>query len=69
MKRRLISVAAAIAASSFTSFAAPTYGYRSWYGPTTPVPPTINRERHCARCRVGILTGRLCTACQRAGKR
>ncbi|MGA7781111.1 MAG: hypothetical protein WCA85_25855 [Paraburkholderia sp.] len=63
MKRRLLTSALA-AALGGSGLSYPNY--RSWNftdGPTVPVAPTLNRERQCTSCRVGILTGTKCFAC------
>ena len=61
MRKRLLSAAvASIGLSAIRGYQ--TY---SWGGdPCVPVAPTVSKERKCAQCKVGILTGNHCFKCQ-----
>jgi hypothetical protein len=64
MKRRLLSSAIAMAITGSSRISR----YRGSIfssGPTFPESPTVNRERRCAACHVGIVSGTKCFACSK----
>lgn len=64
MKRRVLTSAMMIGGALTSHWNAP----RSWAylsGPTAPLSPTLNRERQCSSCRVGIVSGTKCFACSK----
>lgn len=60
MRRRLLTSALAQAIGGISY---PSYRAFSWADPYVPVAPTVSKERKCAQCKIGILTGRHCFSC------
>jgi hypothetical protein len=62
MRRSLLSTAVSLALSGTYSSSYPSYG--GWDAPTAPVSPIVSKERQCASCHVGIVSGRHCFNCK-----
>ncbi len=66
MRKSLLSAAIGLAMSSSRRAVYPL----NYHGdPCEPVSPTVSKERKCAQCKIGIVTGTHCFGCSRSRKK
>jgi len=70
MRKRLLSAAVASIGMGRSYGSYGTYQSFGWHGdPCVPVSPTVSKERKCAQCKVGIVTGRHCFKCENSKRK